>query len=114
MRAPVRDRAELPTALYVLRIVRGWNQAELARAAGCSHAAISYYESGRQTPELVTLTRLLEAMGYQLSTLDEARVFIRQVRSGEAPAPETSNRLLALEVGGAVTRLVGALLEPRT
>ena len=112
MRSRVMDGGELAVALHILRIARGWKQSELVAAAGLSSAAVSYYESGKRVPELQTLRAILEAMGYQLSTLDDARAFIRQVRSGEVPA-DTSARLLALEVGQAVTRFAAALLEAR-
>jgi transcriptional regulator with XRE-family HTH domain len=106
----VRD--ELATALHLLRIIRGWTQRELAVAAGTRPGSISYYENGQRLPELATIRAILEGMGYQLSTLDEARAFIRQVRSGHVPA-DTSARLLALEVGQVVARFAAALLEAR-
>lgn len=108
----MKDAGELATALHILRLVRGWNQSELAAASGVRNSSISDCERGATTPELATLARLLEAMGYQLSTLDEARAFIRQVRSGELVA-DTDVRLLALEAGNVVARLAAALLETR-
>ncbi len=113
MRARKLEGGELAVALHILRIIRGWTQAEVATAAGTRPGAVSYYESGLKAPELPTLRAMLEGMGYQLSTLDEARAFIRQVQRGDAPASETNAQLLALEVGRLATRFAAALLEAR-
>ena len=59
----------------LLREVRsrtGMTQAELARRAGTSQAAVARYESGEVSPVVTTLERLLAAAGYSLS-LDAAR-----------------------------------------
>jgi transcriptional regulator with XRE-family HTH domain len=112
VRSRTLEGGELAIALHVLRIIRGWTQREVATAAGKRPGAISYYESGLKAPELPTLRALLEGMGYQLSTLDEARAFIRQVQRGEI-APDTDARLLALEVGQVAARFAAALLGAR-
>ena len=79
---PFMPDAELGTLLAVLRIVRGWNQEELARASGLRSGTISDYERGKMVPGLNTLQRLLGAMGYPLSALDQSRVFVDALRSG--------------------------------
>lgn len=43
------------------------SQAELARRAGVAQPVISAYESDRREPSLGTLTKLIEATGYQLT-----------------------------------------------
>ena len=73
---------DMSVALAVLRVVRGWNQDDLAKASGVRNSAISDYERGRKVPELKTLERLVSAMGYPLSAIDQARVFIEALRSG--------------------------------
>ena len=78
--------AELSLALTILRVVRGWNQDDLARAAGVRNSAISDYERGKKLPELNTLQRLVDAMGYPLSALDRAQHFIATLRSDSALA----------------------------
>jgi transcriptional regulator with XRE-family HTH domain len=53
----------------VLRTARaraGISQAELARRAGTDRAQVSRYESGRASPTLSTLSRLLATMGLQV------------------------------------------------
>jgi transcriptional regulator with XRE-family HTH domain len=91
---------EVSVALAVLRVVRGWNQDDLAKASGVRNSSVSDYERGRKVPELKTLERLVSAMGYPLSAIDQARVFIAALRSGSAlfdaallhrpPTPEAS------------------------
>jgi transcriptional regulator with XRE-family HTH domain len=78
---------EIARALTVLRVARGWNQDELARASEVRPSAISDYERGRKMPELETLRRLLAAMGYPLAAIDFTRAFIESLTSGSALAP---------------------------
>jgi transcriptional regulator with XRE-family HTH domain len=73
---------EVSVALAVLRVVRGWNQDDLAKASGVRNSSVSDYERGRKVPELRTLERLVSAMGYPLSAIDQARAFIEALRSG--------------------------------
>ena len=75
---------EVSVALAVLRVVRGWNQDDLAKASGVRNSSVSDYERGRKVPELKTLERLVSAMGYPLSAIDQARMFIAALRSGSA------------------------------
>ncbi|MGH9040322.1 MAG: helix-turn-helix domain-containing protein [Acidimicrobiia bacterium] len=42
------------------------SQSALAQRASTSQAAISAYESGRRSPSVDTLTRILEAAGFEL------------------------------------------------
>lgn len=54
---------------HLIRIARrrsGLSQEELARRAATSQAAISAYESGRRSPSVATLSRILEAAGFEL------------------------------------------------
>lgn len=44
----------------------GLSQRELARRAGTSQAAIAAYESGRRSPSLETLARIVRAAGQDL------------------------------------------------
>jgi len=72
---------ELGTVLAVLRIIRGMNQEELARASGLRSGTISDYERGKMVPGLNTVQRLLGAMGYPFAALDHARALINSLRS---------------------------------
>jgi transcriptional regulator with XRE-family HTH domain len=71
---------ELGTVLAVLRIIRGMNQEELARAAGLRGGTISDYERGKIVPGLNTVQRILGAMGYPFAALDQARSLINSLR----------------------------------
>lgn len=44
----------------------GLSQTELAELAGTSQAAVSTYESGKRSPSVDTLCRLLAAAGYEV------------------------------------------------
>ena len=54
---------------HLVRLARreaGLSQAELAQRANTSQAAVSAYESGKRSPSVDTLTRLLTAAGFEL------------------------------------------------
>ncbi len=99
---------DIPTALAVLRIIRGLNQRDLAAASGCPSSAICEYERGRKEPELRTLETLLGAMSYTLADLATVRALVRVLR-GERPADAAEDRLRG-EVVGAALRLASGLL----
>jgi transcriptional regulator with XRE-family HTH domain len=71
---------ELSIALTVLRVLRGWNQHDLAKASRVHKSAVSEYERGKKVPELRTIERMVDAMGFPLSALDQTRAFIEAVR----------------------------------
>lgn len=50
------------------RLRRGLTQSELAALAGTSQSAIASYEAGRKSPTMVTLVRILGAVGLELRT----------------------------------------------
>jgi|LakMenEpi03Aug12_release.lakeMendotaPanAssembly.Ray.scaffolds.fasta_scaffold22122_4 transcriptional regulator with XRE-family HTH domain len=52
--------------IHIARLRSGMSQIELARAAKTSQPAISAYESGKRSPSVETLTRLLAAAGFEL------------------------------------------------
>ena len=47
----------------ILRISKGWSQAELARRIGVSASAVGMYEQGRREPSLDLLVRLAREFG---------------------------------------------------
>jgi transcriptional regulator with XRE-family HTH domain len=54
---------------HLIRMARrdaGLSQTELARRAKTSQAAISAYESGKRSPSVETLSRVLTAAGFEL------------------------------------------------
>jgi transcriptional regulator with XRE-family HTH domain len=44
----------------------GLSQRELARRAGTSHSTLAAYETGRKTPSVATLDRIVRAAGFEL------------------------------------------------
>ena len=73
-RSPYRYRytrvmADEEYSRHLIRMARrqaGMTQAELARRAQTSQAAISSYESGRRSPSVDTLCRILGAAGFEV------------------------------------------------
>jgi transcriptional regulator with XRE-family HTH domain len=62
----------------ILRVIRDWNQRQLADAAEMSPPAISRYEAGgRPAP----VRRLAAAMGFPLHLLDRTRSFLRWAKA---------------------------------
>jgi len=54
---------------HLIRMARreaGMTQAQLAEQAKTSQAAVSAYESGRRSPSVDTLTRILAAAGFEV------------------------------------------------
>ena len=71
--------------LAVLRIVRGWSQLKLARAAGMRPGTISEYERDKKKLPLRTLERLAAVMGYPAAMIERTRAFIQEARSTAGP-----------------------------
>lgn len=49
--------------IAILRVSKGWSQAELSRRIGVSSSAIGMYEQGRREPSLGLLMRLAQEFG---------------------------------------------------
>lgn len=62
------------TALRRWRCARGFNQADLAAAAGLTQAAISELEQGHRVPSLRTVARLVAALDVPLAQLLQVEV----------------------------------------
>ena len=57
------ENAMLGIRIAILRISKGWCQAELARRIGVSTSAVGMYEQGRREPSLGLLVRLAQELG---------------------------------------------------
>jgi transcriptional regulator with XRE-family HTH domain/tetratricopeptide (TPR) repeat protein len=117
--------SDLGLVLAVLRTGRGWSQAKLARESGIPASSISQYEMGKKLPELASLIRLLEAMGFGFSDVDKARLFLLSIRVDQVPAERRHTGVAAIngtsdplsqeiasmtsEVGMVVSRLTEAI-----
>lgn len=53
----------LGTRIALLRIARGWSQAELAKKIGVSASAVGMYEQGRREPSLGLIVCLAREFG---------------------------------------------------
>ncbi len=62
--------------IAVLREALDWTQSDLARESGVKPGSISEYESGKSTPDVATLERLLSAMRFRWIALDFGRWFV--------------------------------------
>lgn len=72
-------REDLRIALAVLRVARGWNQDELAKASGVRNNLLSDYERGKKTPGIRNLRKLVNGMGYRISAIEEAERFLHRL-----------------------------------
>jgi transcriptional regulator with XRE-family HTH domain len=110
---------ELATALAVLRLVCGWNQLELARAAGLRAGTISDYERGKIAPGSATVRKLLKVEGFDWADLQKAQEFIRTLRLAKlegVPAAEPTDRdweieKIAAAAGTVASQVVRLLLQ---
>lgn len=92
---------DLSAILAVLRIIRGWNQAKLAKEAGVRPATISDWER-KKNPSLRTLERLLAIMGYPPGFIQRTFAFIEEARdatTGPVTAGELAQRVEAIATG---------------
>lgn len=88
-----KDRADLRVAIIFLRAVRGWDQSELAAAAGVSASSISRYESGEAPPTPKSFERIVSAVGVPASTMERLFAVILSARAGvhHATFPEEAS-----------------------
>ena len=128
------ESVPLGRVLALLRGARNWTQSDLARLSGVKRASISEYESGKSTPDAVTLDRLLSAMRFRWIALDFGRWFVDWLLThcripegedspgGSAPSLDTASALatqLSADVAAAnqtallLSKLVVILQEDR-
>jgi transcriptional regulator with XRE-family HTH domain len=96
-----------------LRVTRGWNQAELARAAGIPQATLSNYENGKRELPLGSAIRLAASLDVTLAELVDVESEAKPDRQGvhkRDPSKSTlsfqvSDRLMEIAVlGGSLTK----------
>lgn len=93
----------LGRALRWLREKEGRRQYETARAAGVTKAMLSAYETGKQSPSLASLEKILDALGVDLLALARAldHVNERPPRRADAGAPPPAALAGRSEAAGA-------------
>src|ERR1700730_1863882 len=108
MPAKLGGRDELGLTLTFLRWIKGWEQEELADAAGVSLSSVQALEQGKRQGSFGTLGPLTAALGVPLSRLDELVALTRSLREGGPTSPSTL-RQPALAPG--TTRVPGARFD---
>lgn len=97
---PPRPRSALHARLghrvRSFRLRRGLTQSELAEQVGCSNHFVSGIERGVDSPSLLTLERIAEALDTSLSTLleEEGRPVSDEVKELSTLLQERSDRRL--------------------
>jgi tetratricopeptide (TPR) repeat protein len=104
----LKDLSDLSIALTFLRSGQGWNQAQLAAAAGISLRNLNDLERGWRTLTRPKLELLIAYMGLPPAAIDETletlarnRAMARAPQSSAGPASAAQNRVesLAVQVG---------------
>ncbi|TSD93269.1 helix-turn-helix transcriptional regulator [Skermania sp. ID1734] len=90
--------------LVAARKDKGFTQAELARLAGLTTGAVKSWESGRTTPEVANLARILDALGLHIADVIDIPVGDRHLGDLRVLAllPQTE---LARRIGISTTAL---------
>ena len=96
----------LGKAIAVLRMVRGGDQAALARATGVQASSISNYERGKVRPSVRTLDRLLSGLRLPSSALSAALAFVRSLQAAEESAPAAGPEAADASFGDAAAGFV--------
>ena len=92
---------------------RGWTQAQLAFCAGVAQSVVARWESGRVTPRVDSLRRVLVAAGFepQVELVDDSSVERDQIAQRLQWTPLERLRYLA-EMVAFEERLLHAKLRP--
>lgn len=100
--ARVKKRQETDELIHIGRVLAllrealDWTQSDLARQSGVKRGSISEYESGKSTPDVATLERLLSAMRFRWIALDFGHWFVDwllthcRIPDGEDSSGETA------------------------
>jgi transcriptional regulator with XRE-family HTH domain len=106
---------DLRITVTFLRSLRGWDQKDLAAAAGLSASAISRYESGDIVPSRRALEKVAVAVGLPLRMLSKLLISIRAARAAVASAtlPDDQQRMIDA-IAGEVSEGASDLLHSAT
>jgi transcriptional regulator with XRE-family HTH domain len=89
-----RAPAEMQIAIVVLRTLRGWDQSDLAEAAGLSPSSISRYEAGDTVPSPRTFARIVAAVGLSASLVERLFAWIRSARATVGGSPVSAEGVI--------------------
>jgi transcriptional regulator with XRE-family HTH domain len=93
-------------ALGVLRLLRGWTQAEMAAAAGVHKSLLSLYEQGKTVPTAKTLGRLIAAVELPPASFEGVVSLVRLIRYWSGRSDEAS-----ADTAASLARIVGTTVE---
>jgi len=93
--APGQD---LPRVLTMLRDSRKLSRQDLSRLSGVAGSNLSQYELGSHVPELKTLRRLLQALGYPLAAIEITERYLATLDGLRASVPNASDPSERIEV----------------
>jgi len=112
----MRMLKNLGLALIVLRGLRGWSQAAVAREARIGKSQLSKYETGSELPKLDSLAKVLTALGVTLSDLAFVLELLdRSVASPQGPQPRFPGMpLLSERVGDSFAVLLREMMSLHT
>lgn len=79
-REDAKNRDDWGAVVALFRMLRGWSQTQLAKAAGMDKSRISRYESGDEVPRRATVERLATAAGVPIPLIEHIRWFLRSLR----------------------------------
>jgi transcriptional regulator with XRE-family HTH domain len=71
---------------------RGWNQQELADAAGLTQGTVSKYLSGEREPKASALMSIAVALGVPIDQLVRLEVVRKRHQRSETPVPSSNTR----------------------
>jgi transcriptional regulator with XRE-family HTH domain len=103
---------ELGVVLMMLRELRGWDQKQMAAAAGIEQGSLSRYENGHILPRQPTLEKLAAAVGLPMALIDGLLLpAVRAVATLSAAAADGDLALASPRLGQAPLGGVGELTE---
>jgi transcriptional regulator with XRE-family HTH domain len=110
------DAEVLRVAVTTFRALKGWSQAELAKATGLGASAVSRYESGAQVPTADTMARIRMAVGVPPILAPGLFSWIRAAQSAMAGGTvhdygDDVIEAAAAELGQALSQLMRTALE---
>ena len=97
---------DVKIALSILRLLRGWTQAEMAEAAGVHKSLLSLYEQGKTVPTAKTLSRLMAAVKLPISSFESILHLVRLIRYWSGESDEAT-----AELATSLARIVGTAVQ---
>ena len=106
----------LGCALALLRRLKNLSQKEVAIRAGIGKCRLSRYESGKDSPKLDSLAKILKVLGTDLEQLGLILAFLdRTAADGpRLPSPQSPRLLMMLSIGSAMDGALESVTSAQT